>query len=342
MENKMKAACYQGIKDITCEEVGKPEISEPLDIIIKVKACGICGSDLHSYNLGLFPMISIETPKGRIPGHEFSGDVVEVGEGVEGIEIGDRLTGLAMGGMAEYVRIQNSVLGLTVYKIPNGVSYEEAATIEPLSGSLHTARKGKPADGQTIVVIGAGVIGLGIVQCLKAMVNLKDLIVVDVSDKRLGMAKQMGATVVINAAKEDLYEKVTSAAGSQPVKVMPGATAPLVDIVYDAVGYYAEKPGVPVFQQALHIVKEEGKIVVVGVFEADVTLDLTDLVVKQVNVTGSYFYTPDDVTDSIEFIRAKKIDRRSLISHEFSIDRCKEAFETQVNIDGSLKVLIKP
>ena len=340
----MKAACYQGLRNITCEDVEKPEILQPLDIIVKIKACGICGSDLHSYKLGLFPEISVETPKGRVPGHEFGGDVVAVGTGVEGIEVGDRVTAITMGGMAEYARVENAFLGMTVYKLPDSVSYEEAATIEPLATSLHAARKGNPADGQTVVVFGAGIIGLGIIQCLMALdLNLKNLIVVDVSDKRLEMAKKIGATVTINAAKEDPYEKVEAIAGSQPFAMMPDAGSfPLVDIVYDAVGYIVEKPGVPVFQQAIHMAKEEGAVVVVGVFEENVTLDLMDLVAKQVKVYGSYAYTPDDVTDSIELIRAGKVDRKLLVSHEFSVDRCKEAFETQANFDGSVKVLIKP
>ena len=329
----MKAACYQGLRDITCEEVDKPEIVEPTDIIVKVKACGICGSDLHTYKLGLFPEISFETPKGRVPGHEFGGDVVEVGAAVEGISVGDRVIAIAMGGMAEYTRVGMSLLGLTVHKIPDGVTYEEAATVEPMATSLHATRKGNPADGQSVVVFGAGIIGLGVIQSLKAMgVNLKNLIAVDVSDKRLAMAKTMGATATINATKEDAYEKVASIAGTQPFMMMPDAGSfPMVDIVYDAVGYIVEKPGVPVFEQAIHMVKEEGTVVVVGVFEENVKLDLSDLVSKQVHVHGSFAYTPEDVMDSIEFIRSKKVDRKALISHEFPVEQCKEAFETQAN-----------
>jgi len=340
----MKAACYHGLRDIACEEVEKPEIVEPMDIIVRVKACGICGSDLHTYKLGLFPEISVETPKGRIPGHEFGGEVVEVGKDVQGIQVGDRVTAITMGGMAEYVRVRPAYPGLTVYKLPEEVSYEEAATIEPLATSFHAFRKGNASDGQSVVVFGAGIIGLGIIQCFGAVgLKMKNIIAVDVSDRRLEMAKKMGATHVVNPVREDPYEKALAIAGALPFTFMPDvASFPAVDIVYDAVGYIMERPGVPVAQQAMRIVKEGGNIVIVGVFEAPVTLDLGDIVTKQVNVFGSFAYTPDEVSECIELIRMKKIDRKSLISHTFSVDQCKDAFETQVNFDGSVKVLITP
>ena len=340
----MKAACYHGLREITCEEVEKPEIVESMDIIVRVKACGICGSDLHTYKLGLFPEISVETPKGRIPGHEFGGEVVEVGKDVQGIQVGDRVTAITMGAMAEFVRARPAYLGLTVYKLPEEVSYEEAATIEPLATSLHAFRKGKPSDGQSVVIFGAGIIGLGIIQCFGALgLKMKNIIAVDVSDKRLEMAKKMGATHVVNAVREDPYEKALEIAGSLPFTFMPDAASfPAVDIVYDAVGYIMERPGVPVVQQAIRIVKEGGNVVIVGVFESPVTLELGDLVTKQVNIAGSFAYMPDKVAECIELIRMKKIDRKSLISHSFPVDQCKDAFEKQVNFDGSVKVLIKP
>lgn len=340
----MKAACYHGLRDITCEDVEKPEIIEPLDIIVKVSACGICGSDLHSYKLGLFPEISMDTPKGRVPGHEFGGTVVETGAAVEGINIGDRVTCIAMGGMAEYVRVSNAFLNLTVYKLPDEVDFEEAATIEPLATSLHATRKGNPQDGQSVVVFGAGIIGLGIIQCLKAMgKDLKHIIAVDVSDRRLEIAKKAGATHVVNATREDPYEKAVALTGTIPFSMMPEAGSfPAVDIVYDAVGYIIERPGVPVFEQSLHIAKEGGTVVVVGIFEENVTLDLSDLVTKQVNIFGSFAYMPDEVMECIEFIKDKKVDRKMLVSHMFDVDQCKDAFETQANFDGSVKVLITP
>ncbi|MFO7964440.1 MAG: zinc-binding dehydrogenase [Desulfobacterales bacterium] len=340
----MKAACYHGLRDITCEDIEKPAIIEPTDIIVKVEACGICGSDLHSYKLGLFPEISMDTPKGRVPGHEFGGTVVETGNRVEGIETGDRVTCIAMGAMAEYVRVSNAFPDLTVYKLPDEVDFEEAATVEPLATSLHAARKAEPAEGQTAVVFGAGIIGLGIIQCLKAMdIRLEHIIAVDVSDRRLEIARKLGATHCVNALREDPYEKAVALTGTIPFSLMPDAGSfPAVDIVYDAVGYIVERSGVPVFQQALHIAREGGSVVVVGVFEQNVTLDLSDLVTKQVNVFGSFAYTPDEVKQCIEWIKAKKVDRKMLISHIMTVDRCKDAFDTQADFDGSVKVLIKP
>ena len=178
----MKAACYHGPFDLTCEEVAKP-LCQPTDIIIKVGTCGICGSDLHFYKLGLFEdVLGRPTEKGLVPGHEFAGEVVEVGDQVEGIQAGDRVTGITSGAMAEYVSVSPALLGLNVYKLPDEVTYEAAATLEPLATSYHATRLGEPADGQSMVIFGAGIIGLGIIQSLKALdVDPKNLIMVDMS-----------------------------------------------------------------------------------------------------------------------------------------------------------------
>ncbi len=339
----MKAAVYHAPYNVTGEEVEKPKAGAG-EILVKMKACGICGSDLHTYRLGLFTEeITKEVPQGRIPGHEFAGDVVEVGEGVEGIAVGDRVMALAMGGMAEYVVVSPAMLNFTVYKLPPEVSYEDAATLEPLCTSLHCTKLGKPANGEQIVVFGAGIIGLGIVQCLKALgVEPKKLIVADVAENRLEMAKKLGATDVINVGKVNFVEKATELVGTIPLAFFPTQTTPGVDLAYDAVGYIKDNPNPPAIEQALNVVREWGRIVVVGAYEAPVTADLTGLFAKQINVQGSYAYTlPDEVLEGLELIRARKVDRSVLITHTFPLDQAKEAFDTQDNAGKSVKVVFK-
>ncbi|MFC1896369.1 zinc-binding dehydrogenase [Thermodesulfobacteriota bacterium] len=315
----------------------------PTDILVRVRACGICGSDLHSYKLELFPEISMEVPQGRIPGHEFGGDVVEVGREVAGIVVGDRVSALTMGAMAEYVAVSPAFLNLNVYRLPPEVSYEEAATLEPLSTSLHAARVGKPVDGETAVVFGAGIIGLGVIQCLKALdIKFARIISVDMSDSRLEVAKELGADAGINAGKEDVQERITELAGTVPFLLMPDRSAPAVDIAYDCVGYVMEHPGTPAFEHALNAVREAGRVVVAGAFEEPVKVDLMPLMGKQLQVFGSLGYMPDDVIEALELIRSKKVDRMRLITHEFPIDQTMEGFETQLNAAESVKVLIKP
>jgi len=339
----MKAAIFHGPYNVTSEEVDKPRAG-PGEILVKMKACGICGSDLHTYRLGLFrEEITKAVPQGRIPGHEFAGDVVEVGEGVEGISVGDRVMALAIGGMAEFVVVTPAILNFTVYKLPPEVSYDEAATLEPLATSLHCTKLGKPANGEQVVVFGAGIIGLGIVQCLKAMgTNLKKLIVADVAENRLEMAKKLGATDVINVSKVNFVEKVTELVGTSTIALIPTLTTPSVDLVYDAVGYIKDNPAPPAIEQALNVVREWGRVVVVGAYEAPVTVDLTGLFAKQVTIQGSYAHDiPDDVHEALELIRDRKVDRNALITQEFPLDQAKEAYDTQDKAGKSVKVIFK-
>jgi threonine dehydrogenase-like Zn-dependent dehydrogenase len=251
---------------------------------------------------------------------------------------------LAAGGMAEYVVVTPAVLNFTVYKLPPEVSYEEAATLEPMATSLHCTKLGAPANGEQVVVFGAGIIGLGIIQCLKAMgVDLKKLIVADVADNRLEMAKKLGATDVINVSKTDLVEKVMVLAGpAPPILLLPTVTSPNVDLVYDAVGYIKDNTAPPVLEQALNITREWGRIAVVGVYEGPIMLDPMAMVAKQIKIQGSYAYNlPDELLEALELIRAKKVDRNALITHVFPLEKAKEAFETQANAGASVKVIFK-
>ncbi|MFO7962382.1 MAG: zinc-binding dehydrogenase [Desulfobacterales bacterium] len=339
----MKAVIYHEPKKITTEEVAMPEIGDA-DILVKVHACGICGSDLHMYRLGVFAeALCRPSDGGMIPGHEFSGEVVSVGKDVSGIDVGDRVTALTFGGMAEYVPVSPAFLGLNVYKIPDAVNWVEAATTEPLGNSLHAAWLGSPADGQNVMIFGAGIIGLGIVQTLAVMETaLSKIIMVDVSDKRLAMAGDLGVDEVVNAAKEDVYQRAVDLTGEVPVTILGGAmTSPAVDIVYDCVGYIQERPEPPVLQQALLVAREYGTVVVHGAFEAPVTLEMMPMVAKHVKVFGSYGFVPDDAVRALELMRDKKVDRMKIVSHEFPIEQAKEAFDIQCSVDSSVKVVVR-
>lgn len=120
-------------------------------------------------------------------------------------------------------------------------------------------------------------------------------------------------------------------------------TTPAVDIVYDCVGYMKDHPGTPVLQQAITMVRDfKGRILVNGLFEENVNLDLSLLIGKQVTIIGSLSEMPSDLKQGLELMQLKKIDRTKIISHEFPLDQAKEAFETQCKANESVKVLIKP
>jgi threonine dehydrogenase-like Zn-dependent dehydrogenase len=244
--------------------------------------------------------------------------------------------------MAEYNPV-TVYRGFNVCKIPSEVSYEEAATLDPLLNSLHAIMKGKPSNNEVIVIYGAGTIGLGIVQCLKALEIIpKKLIMVDLSDYRLIMARQLGADVVINASDHNPVNEISKLVGSRPMMLVP-FDSPLVDVVFECVGHTKEMKGTPIIQQALNMLHEfSGRIVLVGLYGAKLELDLSSLVAKQTRIIGSFCWYPSEISSGIELMETKKINRLKLISHEFSLDRIKEAFELASNVENSLKVLIKP
>ncbi len=328
----MKAAIFKGKGNIKIEEIPKPKIGEN-DILLKVKASGICGSDLHMYREGMFTeILCLPTEYGLIPGHEVSGEVVEIGEKVEGIQNGDRVFAFTVGGMAEYAQVFNAVLNESVFLLPESLSYEKAATIEPLANSMHAMRLGKPVSGESIVIFGAGTIGLGILQCLRASsIEPKKIIVIDVLDHRLKRAKDMGADETLNAAYDDVYQKVFESTGFG-----------LVNLIYDGVGYIKGCPGEPVFKQALSLTGVNGRIVANGLFESPVLIDLEPLVEKQIQVIGSYMYTPAELKECAHLVATEKIDRKPIITHEFSLDNIQEAFDTPAREDDVIKIILKP
>jgi 2-desacetyl-2-hydroxyethyl bacteriochlorophyllide A dehydrogenase len=276
---------------------------------------------------------------GRILGHEFSGDVAEVGGDVGGLQVGDRVTGISLGANAEYLKIP-APMAQALLPLPPEVGYEEAATNEPLANSVHAVGLASPVDGETAVVIGAGIIGLGIVQVLKTVASTR-IIVVDLSDTRLAMARRLGADAVINAASEDPYQKALEITGSTPVSFSPGPAAG-VDIVFDCAGVSREHAGPTTLEQALMMVKENGRVVLVAVSERPFELDFNLIMRKGVRLFGSWAWSFEEFAQALELMGSGKVNRRQLITHEFPLDRAGEAYETQLKADKAIKVLIKP
>jgi len=334
----MKAAVFYGARDVRCEEVDAPKL-ESGDILIRVRACGICGSDLHPYKLGEFPAVAIPAGSGQIMGHEFSGDIAELGGEVEGLKVGDRVVTVGGGANAEYIRIP-ALMRPIVIPLPAEVSYEDGATNEPLATSLHAVNLAEPTDGETIVVMGAGIIGLGVLQVLKARCSVK-VFVVDISDMRLDMAKELGADVIVNARREDPYQKMLELTGSNELSLLP-ATYANVDTVFDCAGYPAAQEGTSVLWQSLMMVKQDGKVVLVAVYEKDPEIQYNIIVRKGIKLFGSWGWSLEEFIQSLELIRSGKVDRKPLITHEFPLEKAKEAYETQLKAEEAIKVLLKP
>jgi len=336
----MKAAVFHGPRDVTVEEVETPKLL-PGDVLIRIRACGICGSDLHVYKHGLYGQaLGVPVASGFVLGHECSGDVAEISGEVEGLKVGDRVTCAFIGGNAEYLRVPAAWTG-GIFHTPPEVSDEEAAISDPLACSVRAVGLACPEPDDAAVVIGVGVIGLGVIQVLKILSATKMIIAVDLSDKRLGMAKHVGAGAVVNAAREDPYQKVLELTGSMPVSPDNWLAAG-AGIVFDCAGVRREQAGPASLQQALMMTRENGRVILVSVSERPVEIEANIIMRKGLRVLGSYGWTLDEFAQALDLMRSGKVDRKQLISHEFPLDQAREAYETQLNAEEAIKVLIKP
>ncbi len=283
----MKAAVLGGEKDIRVQNVPEP-VCESHGVIIKVKLCGVCGSDLHVYKK--------DEGKGTIFGHEFSGDIVEVGSAVQGITTGTRVTAVGFspcgkcywcqqgkshrcsdmallgyqlpGAMAEYVHVPFAALGRNVFPLPEELSYEDGASVEPLSISYFSVNRAQPKENELVAVIGLGVIGLYSIQVLKAM-GVSKILASGRRPSRLAAAKTYGADLVIDAAKEDAAKIIMEATGNLGVNT-----------VIECAGKQET------FDQSVAIARGGGKIMLVGVYEEPIKWDPISVLSKNLTLIG--------------------------------------------------------
>ncbi len=333
----MKAAIMRGVKDVATGEVPTPELA-PGEALLRVKACGICGSDLHTYREGLFPDLGLPVEDGIVLGHEFSAEIAEINGSLEGFSVGDRVTTVGIGANAEYVKFTPAFAPLLL-RLPDHVSHEEAATTEPLATSLHAANLADVQSHESVLIMGAGIIGLGVLQCLRASSDAH-VTVVDLSDKRLGLASQLGADAVINARTTDVVSTIAPHARAD-APLIAGSQGG-VDVIFDCVGAPASFRGTTVLEQALTMVRNNGRIVVVAVFERPLELDANTIVRKGVRLLGSWAWEPEEFAAALDLISNGKIDRKPLISHTFTLEEAATAYATQNSAETAIKVVFTP
>jgi threonine dehydrogenase-like Zn-dependent dehydrogenase len=336
----MKAAVLRGPETIKTEIVDDPVVPDD-GIIIRVKACGICGSDLHVYKAG--------EDLGTIFGHEFSGDVAEVGKNVSGIEVGERVTAVGFrpcgkcfwclrgkfhrcsnmeltgyqlpGAMAEYVSIPTAIPGRTVFTLPDTMTYEDGATVEPLSVAVFSVRRSSPKENDTVAVLGLGVIGLNTILVLKSM-GVSRILTSGRRPPRLEAAKTCGADLVVDAAKDDALAAIMEATGKMGV-----------DCVVECAG------SPETFDQAVEMVKGSGSVLLVGVFEEPFPWDPQKVLAKNISLIGCL---GGNFPGAIELISSGQADTRPFVTHRFSLDEAAEAFRVQHKDLNAIKVMIIP
>ena len=344
----MKALTLTEYEKFEYGDAPEPEMAER-EVMIQVKACGICGSDVHG----------MDGSSGRrippiIMGHEAAGEIVKIGGGgVEGWKIGDRVTFDSMlycgeceactsgqvnlcpdrrvlgvscgdyrqhGAFAEYVCVPQHIL----YDIPEDLPYEQAAFAEPVSVALHAVNRVPLKQGDSAVVIGAGLIGLLVVQALKAA-GAGTVVAVDLDEGRLKLAKELGADEALLSGEETL-EKIRQAVGNED-----GA-----DVAMEVVGFG------PTIQLAVKCVRKGGSVGCVGNLHAEVPFPLQAVVTRELSVFGTCG-SAGEYEDSVKAVAEGKIRVEPLISAVVDLKDGGEWFQRlHAREAGLMKVLLKP
>jgi len=330
---KVKRAILEGPRNFKVEEVDDPKAG-PDDIIIRVKAVGICGSELPLFERGLPAQAVkaqglVETSMDML-GHEWSGEVVEVGSNVTSIEVGEKVLQGGYGGFLEYYVTQRPPM-----RIPDDMTFEVGATIEPSGIAMKAILKTEPKPGDTVAVVGAGPIGLIALQIFREM-GASKIIACEIARRRIEAAREL-ADLVVDASKEDPIEKVLEATDGEGVDIAAVFTDSsdawqyAFELVRGGALYHTLVMRKPVTQP------EGGRLVMVA--GSPPPQWQSPIMRKEMTVRGSW---GGRMKEAFDLVVAGKINNKDLISHAFSIDEINEAFEMQLRRDESLKVLVKP
>lgn len=331
----MKTAVMKAIGKIELEEREIPQPKEG-EVLIKIGYVGICGSDVHYFETGAIGDFVVKPP--FVLGHEAAGTVVALGEGVDSLKIGDRVamepgktcghcefcrtgrynlcpdvqffaTPPYDGVFQEYVAYDASMC----FRLPDNVSLMEGALIEPLAVGFHAANQGGAHIGQKAVVFGSGCIGLMCLLALKAE-GVTEVYVVDVIDKRLEKAMELGAAGVINSSKEDAEERIMELAGGYGV-----------DLAIDTAGADVT------INQGIRMVKPGGTIVCVGYSRSGkVTLDMSVALNKEITFRTVFRYR-HIYPMAIAAVSSGLINLRNVVTDTFTLDEIQEAMVKSVN-----------
>jgi 2-desacetyl-2-hydroxyethyl bacteriochlorophyllide A dehydrogenase len=314
-------------RDLDAPEPGQGQVR------VRVEACGICGSDLH-----MLP--SPQLPAGAVMGHEFAGVVDAVGDGVASHAAGDRVcvypfapldhhdlgaameSGIGMsehpGAYAEAVIVDEGML----WRLPDGVSFDQGALVEPLAVALHGLNVAEVTGDEPCVVIGAGPIGTMTAVALRAR-GVERIVVVEKNERRLERARQLGFEAI---GLDGVHEGALAALGGAPPAV-----------VFECAG----NPTAP--NLAIELVAPSGRVILLGVLEEPVPISQLLLMLKEAQIRSSFAYRPGDFDEAIELIAAGKVPSDELITGREPLARAQECFEDLLSPETEhLKVLLKP
>ncbi len=339
----MRVAMYYNNKDVRLEELPMPKTG-PGELLLRTRASGICGSDLMEwYRVKKAPLVL---------GHEITGEVVEVGAGVDGFKVGDRVfsthhvpcgrcryclaghqsvcdllraTHFEPGGFAEYIGVPRINVELGTLPIPDSMTFDEGSFIEPLACVVRAQRFARLGAGQTVLVIGSGISGLLHIQLARAR-GAERIIATDISEFRLDAARRFGADATIHGSE------------NVPAKLLELNDGRLADRVIVCAGV------LPAAQQATQSVDRGGTILFFAPTAAgvDVPIPLFDFWRDEINVVTSYAGSGDDLKEALELIRDRRVNVAAMVTHRLSLAQAGLGFQLTAGGQDSIKVILDP
>lgn len=306
----MKKAVYYGIRDVRVEDVEEPKAGRD-EVKVKIKYCGICGSDLHEYLHGPFPASPF--------GHEVCGEVVEVGADIEGFKPGDHVATFVRDGYAEYLVAPRD----RILKLPSDMDWKRAAVLEPLAGAIYALERGNVQPGDTVFIAGAGPVGLLILIALKTL-GLETIYITDLSEKRRAMAERLGATASFSPADTKIPSKIRELTQGRGV-----------DVTIEAVGIEAT------LKDCLASTRHGGTVIVQGIFTERALVHMLGFVTREMTMIGANSINADR---SLEWLTTKNIAPEAIVTSITSLDAIVEGgFEMLANHkDEEIKILVEP
>ncbi|KAL4595281.1 hypothetical protein ACB092_12G080200 [Castanea dentata] len=342
------AAWLVGIKTLKIEPYHLPPLG-PHDVKVQIKALGICGSDVHHFKNMRCANFIVKKP--MVIGHECAGIIEEVGSQVKTLAVGDRVAlepGIScrrcnlckdgrynlcpemkfFGSPPTNGSLANKVVHpeYLCFKLPDNVSLEEGAMCEPLSVGVHACRRANISPETNVLIVGAGPIGLIVLLAARAF-GAPRIVIVDVDDCRLSIAKNLGAdeTIQVSTNIQDVCEEVVK---------LQSAMGSGIDVSFDCVGLNKT------MSTALNATRSGGKVCLIGLAQSETTVPLTPATVREVDVIGIFRYR-NTWPLCIELLKTGKIDVKPLITHRFGFSQkgVEDAFETSASGRSAIKVM---
>jgi L-iditol 2-dehydrogenase len=333
----MKLSMVTGPGKVEVVEAAQPEAGRT-DVLVRMRACGICGSDALYVAIGGVPPRQGCTPLG----HEPAGEVVDVGADVIGIAVGDHVVvnpmaapngiignGGAAGALADFLLVEDAVRGVSLEVIPDHIPFEVAALNEPMAVARHGVNRCRPKQSDKVVVFGAGPVGLGAVLAFKS-VGVRHVVVADLIGERLSKALEVGADATINSAEEEVVARLVELHGEG--ESMFGGKAD-TDIYLDAAGAKA------VIDTALAAAKKGATLGIVGVHKEPVPIEFVNVMSNELTIVGSMGY-PDEIFEVTKDLVANWEKYALIVSHTIPFADVDEALRLASTPGAADKVVV--